>query len=375
VANDFCRFLSNGYRIRSSGTTLTYAPCCWFGKEISIINNPNFDAEKAEISSINNWVPECSSCKQLEESGAYSERSPRLRSFKEIPNSSIPDDAPGWMEVTIDTTCNAACITCMPQYSTTWLRQVIKLGIEPQETYDNLIDPLEWFKIIKNKFSFNYIKSISFLGGEPFESKVPIEFLKELKKVQGTLGEIKVHFQTNGSIRPNNELIVLLAEAKEIVYNVSLDAIGKKFEYIRYPLKWNRVKDTLNYVQNLDLPRLNFIFLVTINPLNAYYYDEVYKWVHDNMPRSKLFRPELNLSVLPNRARGALDLAKTPIRLRENIIEKYGDSHAISKLFSNLEMDNRNFLMLNYLAKLDKQRDTNCREIFPDIIPLLEKKE
>jgi len=375
VANDFCRFLSNGYRIKSSGTTLTYAPCCWFTKEIPIINNVNFDAEKAEISSIDSWVPECGSCKQLEESGVYGERSPRLRSFLEIPNSSIPDNVPGWMEVTIDTTCNAACIMCGPHHSTTWLRQEIKLGIKSQETYDNLVDPLEWFKIIKNKFSFNYIKSISFLGGEPFESKVPIEFLKELKKVQGELGEIKVHFQTNGSIRPSNELITLLAEVKDVAYNVSLDAIGNKFEYIRYPLKWNRVEDTLNYVQNLDLPKLKFIFLATINPLNAYYYDEVEKWVKDNVLPSKLFRPELKISILPNRARGILDLAKTPIKLRENILEKYGDSHAVSKLFSNLEMDNRNFLMLNYLARLDKQRHTDCREIFPDIIPLLEKKE
>lgn len=373
MANDFCRFLSNGYRIKSTGTTLTYSPCCWFTKEIPIINNVNFDAQKAEISSINSWVPECGSCKQLEESGVYGERSPRLRSFLEIPNSSIPDNVPGWMEVTIDTTCNAACIMCGPYHSTTWLRQEIKLGTKSQEIYDNLVDPLEWFKIIKNKFSFNYIKSISFLGGEPFESKVPIEFLKELKNVQGGLGEIRVHFQTNGSIRPNNELNILLTEVKEIVYNVSLDAIGKKFEYIRYPLKWNRVEDTLKYVQNLDLPKLKFRFLVTINPLNAYYYDEVEQWVQNNIPSAKLINPKF--PVLPNRTRGMLDLAKTPIKLRKNIIEKYGDSHAVSKLFSNLEIDNRNFLMLNYLTMLDKQRNNNWREIFPDIIPLLEKKE
>jgi molybdenum cofactor biosynthesis enzyme MoaA len=375
VANDFCRFLSNGYRIKSTGTTLTYAPCCWFKKEISIINNPDFDAQKAEISSINNWVPECSTCQQIEESGVYGERSPRLRSFDEIKNAVIPTDVPGWMEVTIDTTCNAACIMCASHHSTTWLRQEIKLGIKSQKIYDELVDPLEWFKIIKNKFSFNYIKSISFLGGEPFESKVPIEFLKELKNVQGGLGEIRVHFQTNGSIRPSNELIALLAEVKIIYYSVSLDAIGQKFEYIRYPLKWARVEDTLNYVQNLDLPRLKMTFLPTLNPLNAYYYDDVEQWIESNILKLKLVKFDAKRATVPNRARGMLDLAKTPIKLREAILEKYGKSHVVSKMFSNLEIDNHTFLMLNYLEKLDIQRNNNYREIFPEMIPFLENKQ
>ena len=109
MANDFCRFLSNGYRIESNGIDLTYSPCCWYSQKINLINNPNFDNQKLKISQINHWTPECSSCRQIEESGAYGKKSPRLRSFNEIPNADVPNDVPVWMEITIDTTCNAAC--------------------------------------------------------------------------------------------------------------------------------------------------------------------------------------------------------------------------------------------------------------------------
>jgi hypothetical protein len=229
MANNFCRFLSNGYRIKSDGVGLVYQPCCWYSKEINLIDNPNFDREKQAITDISGWVPECASCKQIEDSGAYGNRSPRLRSFEEIPDGSIPDNVPAWIELTIDTTCNAACIMCSSLHSTTWRKQEVKFKIKTKDDLPDLVDPLHWLEVIKNKFPLQYVKSVSFLGGEPFESPVPLEFLKLLKATHGSLHDVFVHFQTNGSIKPDDELMSLAAECARIKFNISIDAVGERF--------------------------------------------------------------------------------------------------------------------------------------------------
>lgn len=364
MANNFCRFLSNGYRFKSDGTNLTYQPCCWFTKEISLIDNPNFDQQKEEISKINQWVPECSSCKQIEDSGAYGNRSPRLRSFEEIPDDSIPNNLPGWIELTIDTTCNAACIMCGPWHSTTWRKQEVKFKLKTLDDLPTLTNPTEWLKIIQDKFSFEHVKSVSFLGGEPFESPVPLQVLQTLKRLHGTLSEVVVHFQTNGSIKPSDELMALASECKRVKFNLSIDGVGPRFEYVRYPLKWERINIVVEHVKSLRLKNLKFVSLATLNFLNAFYYDELEQWIKTT------FNDEDLITLKPNKSVGKISLAQTPRILRLGILEKFGPEHPVYKLLSNLPIVDIK-PGLTYLEWLDGCRNTSWKETFPEIAKML----
>lgn len=365
MPNKFCRYLSNGYRLKSNGTNLTYSPCCWFRGEVSLINNPHFEIQKAEISKIDHWTVQCASCKQIEDSGVYGDRSPRLRSFHEIPDS-VPDNVPTWIELTIDTTCNAACIMCGWWHSTTWRKQEIKFGTKTTHDFPDIVDPMHWLDVIKSKMTFEYVNSVSFLGGEPLESPIPLEFLTLLKKTRGSLGDVTVHFQTNGSLRPSDEIVELLRECKIVRYNISLDAVGERFEYIRYPLLWHRIEDTVEYVKSLRLPNLNFIILSTLTPLNAWYFDEIEQWVSESFKDCNTEKHTVR--ALPNRCIGTLDLNATPENLRLAIVEKFGVDHPVTKMFSNLELGNTE-TFVNYCNFLDSNRKTNWRETFSDIVP------
>jgi uncharacterized Fe-S cluster-containing radical SAM superfamily enzyme len=360
MANNFCRFLSNGYRIKSDGTNLTYAPCCWYQKEISLINNPNFADEKNQISQITSWVPECITCKKIEDSGVYGSQSPRLRSFREIPDVTIPDNVPAWIELTIDTTCNAACIMCGPYHSTTWRKQELKFGIKRFEDLPDLIDPVVWLEKIKSMFTLKYVKSVSFLGGEPFESPIPLIFLKLLKEIHGSLRDVTIHFQTNCSLLPSAELIELMKECQLVKFNMSIDGVGKRLEYIRYPLKWERIENTIAYMKSLNLPNIKYIVLATLTPLNAYYYDELEDWVEKTLP------PSDSPLLLPNRSYGKVDLNQTPVNLRKTIINKFGKDHRISKMFATLEFNTNSFIRI--IEDLDQKRKTNWQKVFPEMV-------
>ena len=360
MANNFCRFLSNGYRLETDGVNLTYRPCCWFAHKIDLINNPDFDKQKSTISRFDNWTSACESCQKIEESKVYGAISPRLRSFNEI-SGDTPDNVPGWMEIAIDTTCNAACVMCGPWHSTTWRRQEVKFGLRSLDDSLGLVDPLDWLELIKQKFPLNYVKSVSFLGGEPFESPVPVEFLKLLKDTHGTLKDVKVHLQTNASLKPNDELVELITECREVLFNLSVDAIGARLEYLRYPLSWKRITATVDYLKSLKLSNTRITVLATINAFNIFYYDELEQWVN-----SVIVDP-LGRPLLPNRSYGKVDLAQTPEILRQEVYKKFGQDHSISKLLSDLPVQPID-QCIKHFNWLDQHRKTNWREVFPEMV-------
>lgn len=362
MANNFCRFLSNGYRFRSDGYNLIYSPCCWFKDEVNVMTAQNFVAEQERISKITDWTQACRTCKQIEDSGVYGENSPRLRSFKEILDSNAPDNVPVWIELTIDITCNAACIMCGSYHSTTWIKQDIKFGLKRAEDLPDIVDPVKWLEKIESVTTLNYVKSISFLGGEPLQSPIPLIFLQKLKNIHGTLNDVVVHIQTNGSIIPDPELVVLLRECKIVRFNMSIDGVGKRFEYVRYPLLWHRIENTINHIRSLQMDNVRFIVLATLNQLNAYYYDELEQWTAD-LGLDNLF---------PNRSSGKVDLNFTPPALRTKIVEKFGADHPVSKMFSNLEVSNNLNKGLEFIEFLDAKRNTDWRKTFPEIVKYFE---
>lgn len=365
MTNDFCRFLSNGYRFKSDGTNLVYQPCCWFKREIPIINNPTFDQEKAAISRIQTWTPDCAACQQIEATDAYGDRSPRLRSFREIPDGSVPANVPVWIELTIDTTCNAACIMCGPWHSTTWRKQEIKFNVKKIEDQPDIVDATTWLKLIMEKFPFDYVRSVSFLGGEPFESPVPLIVMKTLKQLRGSLKDVTIHFQTNGSIKPDPKIMELAADCKLVKFNLSIDAVGTRLEYQRYPILWHKIESTVDYVKRLALPNLRFVSLATLTPLTIYYYDEVESWVNNT------FNAQDASLLKPNKSIGRVDIAHTPPKLREAVRLKFGPDHIVTKLISNVNY-RPTYECIHYLDWLDGQRKTNWRTTFPEIVKYLD---
>jgi MoaA/NifB/PqqE/SkfB family radical SAM enzyme len=358
MANIFCRYLSNGYRLVLNGSALTYKPCCWYTTEINV-DDPNFERKKDRISKITDWVPECG-CRSLEQSGVNGNLPPRSRSFVVIPDESTPDNIPVWVELSIDTTCNAACLSCGDHHSTTWRKQNIKFNIKNKDDLPDLLDPLELLEQIKVKFPLDNINAVNFLGGEPFQSPVTYEFLKYVKNLKG-LQNLLVTISTNGSIQPDSKLVDLLSECKDVRYLFSLDGVGEQFEYIRYPLNWKKINDTVKFINATPGNKLLTV-LSTVNPLNIFYYDQLEAW-------AKSAELDVNFSnIVPNRCTGTLDLALTPMELRKELTKKYGPDHKISKMISNLNYNYNYSSMIEYLDLWDNNRKTDWRKLFPEIV-------
>lgn len=359
MSNKFCRHLSNGYKLDLRwDNVILWSPCCYYDKKIPLLDKEAFEKELAYTSSATGWLPECRLCQRMEASKAGAQVSPRLASFKRIP-AELDDGVCGNLELSFDSKCNAACLSCGSYISDTWKKYEYKHDIKDIGPIVNHSSRLT--EELINNVPLDQLTEIYVLGGEPFYSETGNTVLRHLHKVHPDLSRVKLRYQTNCSIIPDAETRELWKGFESIEMSLSIDGIKDQFDYLRWPLKWHRVEKT---VDNL-LSTTDAIFNVnaTINPLNILYFQELDDWTIATIPKERMKWPDA--PTRPNRCMGTMDLNKSPLDLRLRVREMYGDNHRLSKIFSNLEFDSDYKPMFDYLDRHDKIRRQDWRTTFP----------
>ena len=356
MSNQFCKYLSNGYKINIQDDQLLWSPCCFYKTKTPIENKEQFKEAIAYTSSATDWLPECSICQVMEHSGAKNQ-SPRIKSFRAIQDE-YQDAECAALEISFDTKCNAACLSCGPYCSSTWAKYEFKHGLighlyqlpPAEQLFNRLIDTVPMDKL----------ETIFVMGGEPFYGDTNLKFLQHLNDIHPNLKKVVLRYQTNGSITPSKEVMEFWDKFKAVRLNLSIDGIGDRFDYLRWPLKWHRVNRNIKYL--LDNTNVIFTVTCTITPLNALYYREVEDWFNSTIPKDR--RTDMN----PNRSFPPLDLSLSSLSLRNAVIKEYGSDHTLSKFVESIPVDNNYQTMFDYINKHDKIRRLNWRETFPDVV-------
>lgn len=251
----------------------------------------------------------CSSCWKLENSGiqsprhdakhlwshfirsnqiqdkSYTEQSLLLELDKidNIDHYSLYSYKPYMLEISLGNTCDLKCMYCSHHYSTQWASEKIKYGEITQEQYDREFPKAppsfnekfwKWFNLV-GRYS---IKRFGVIGGEPL---IMPEFYSFLDRAIESISEIKhkrkdkITFWIVTNLNtPQNYLKKLLDYLPKIsdIFNleilVSMESIGKKAEYIRNGVKWERfIKNIDTILGNKNL-NFDFGFIMSINVLN-----------------------------------------------------------------------------------------------------------
>jgi MoaA/NifB/PqqE/SkfB family radical SAM enzyme len=187
-------------------------------------------------------------------------------------------------------TCNLTCITCNSFSSSRWHK-------EYKEIYN--ID-IPHFKFYKENFVKNFIAlapnliHVDIPGGEPFLSGVPEQ--QELLAhyiATGQAKDITLHYTTNATIFPDETWWALWQHFKEVDIQLSIDGIGPRYEYIRFPGQWPTVVDhTVQYIQKeQSYTNVRLSVSHTVSAYNIFYLDEFFQWCYTiGLPRPWLGR-------------------------------------------------------------------------------------
>ncbi len=360
MQNKFCKALSNAlsFRIPGDSNTLTFNPCCLYNTYIPF--HPTLYKKHRDIfiKSDKEFLPDCSKCQLKEKTHGTSHR--------HFMNRDIPDgigDQIHKLELVLDTTCNAACIQCGTYQSSLWRNEYANRDknyahIQPESQIDAKIDQ------IQSSVDFSTVKEFHFWGGEPLLTDTHLKFLERIEDPS----DVVVRYTTNGSIFPDDNILKLWERFKEIKIGISADGVGDRFHYIRWPLKWEKFARNVIHFRDDTPDNMEFHINCCVVPLNALYITELTEWLEENFnkhPRGPYAGNKINCNFI--RGEGTLDIACTPMSLREEVWKKLGDQHVISNVLKELPVLEPTH-MLEHLATWDPVRKLNWRTVFPDVV-------
>lgn len=360
MGKEFCKFLKHGLVYNNNTTNFTVSPCCYFNKTYNIDLQSDVSAQLTTHKS--NWLAEdvtstCKICINQETSGISSYRS----AANDIVNA---HEGIVMLTVAVNKQCNLACPTCGPEYSSFWYlhnlehHEPVRDSIVKIHQQDRSAEITDTFVSLLKTQNLDNLRYIKFGGGEPFLNDTHLQILNSIPNP----GEVTVQYTSNFTTIVNSNISSTWEKFKLIKWSASVDGIEDRFEFLRWPYKWEKFLATKEKIVNMVPTNVMFAIEHTLNPLNVFYYDEYEKWAQTNFLTNRLGdNTDLNIHY----ASGVLSLEKTTEKFRNLIYEKYGTEHKISKLLMNLPYDNDTRESVVYLDKLDSWRKTDWRTLFP----------
>ena len=361
--------------IRPNGTI---APCCKYREtpeeklnitQVSIddYTNSTFLKKIKDTMLQNKWPEGCFRCKQEEASGI---KSKRILDYERWPTEfdTYTEDK-GYIiaAIAFGNTCNLKCITCHSGASSLWRKEYFDIyGVDNAPVDKLSSDASEIYDAMPN------IIHLDIPGGEPFLSEIK----KQKRLLQryidsGQSKDITLHYTTNGQIFPGQEWWNLWQNFKEIDMQLSIDGVGKRYEYIRFPAKEGIIeKNTQLYIEKEKTNNnLRLSVSHTVSSYSIYYLTEFFDWCE----QVGLPRPWCGVVNTPKHMRPQV----FPQAIKNKIIKhlnssRHQDVHTWATYLTNNDSSGHYEKFLQITDAHDLYRNLNFANTFPELKKLLD---
>lgn len=315
------------------------------------------------------WPKGCIRCKIDEENGIVSKRQQDNQKLELYLNQHNLDQLPILsVEIAFGNTCNYKCLTCHAESSSLWFKETLDLYGKTIKA--NHFEKQDFVKdFIKN---CSELKHLDVGGGEPFLSASNVQ--KEILNFYVTNNkskEITLHYTTNGSVFPDSEWWQLWKNFKHVDIQISIDAVGNRYEYIRFPGNWNNLESNLHKYKSFTkkYPNMQLSISHTLGALNIFYLDEFFHWCgKNNLPApwvGRIYTPKhYTFTVYPD-------------YIKKNIVNHLKNSkfNTVKKWADTLFEFDHSIHWPDFLHQIkihDNYRKTNFEKTFPELTKLIE---
>jgi sulfatase maturation enzyme AslB (radical SAM superfamily) len=375
----------------------------------------------------------CLKCYAEEDAGHMSKRFweteywARRVDLKEIiEETSVEGEIPPkirYLDLRLGSKCNLKCIMCSPHDSSLWVPDWIKL--HPSIENESLKETMQWgSKGQIDGASYNWhkkndkfweqlyeqipnMKQLYFAGGEATIIEEHYTLLEEVVKA-GYAKNIELRYNSNGVEMPQR-LFDLWDEFKNVRFHYSVDSIGEMNDYIRFPSKWDHTVKMFHLLDNTG-PNVEVTVACAVQALNIYYLPDFVKWkLEQKFKKINLWPlgagminyhfvyhpPHLNVKVLPNWFKEMThakfdkfiewleanwELCTVGERGKDVTYDTWREAaYGVKRLRGMLSFSEsgdwsreRMPEFIEYINKMDGIRDTNFRDVFPEMAPLLD---
>jgi len=319
----------------------------------------------------------CVVCWDEEKVGRQSKRISTIENFHQSLDSALFEQSEKgqvkFLDLKLGNLCNLKCRLCGSWSSSKWAKEEIdttnsqvaryylKEGAWPDHS------DLFWNQIEQLLSQIDYIE---ITGGEPFMIENHFRFLRKAIET-GDSQRIFVHYNSNGTHLPTHALEDIWPHFKMIEVAFSIDDLGERFHYQRYPANWSEVNNNLEAFWQYRQSHTNFRTQVccTVDIFNVYFLDEICRWI-DSKPFDSIYfnllhdEPEWSIKNLPNsfkeKIKNKINLSLIPITMRSQI--------AKILLFMNNDCDKSLFEKRRLkIDTSDKYRNQSFLSTFPEL--------
>ena len=186
----------------------------------------------------------CGTCLHQEARGIFSDRQKWVENAEILngehkgmtPKYNLKNNPIVHLNLNLSNVCNFKCRMCGPKYSNAWIPDAKFLKQESSDLARPYNDSdtkqfIDYHKLLENYGDRFELRTCWITGGEPFMDKRIFDFLSQLEHYTD-VKNLEVNITTNGS-KINFDKILELDKLKGICLNISVDATGKLFNYMR----------------------------------------------------------------------------------------------------------------------------------------------
>lgn len=301
------------------------------------------------------WDTSCWPCQGNEQAGLTSFRTGSLMGY------GVETDLPGpkRLDLMFDISCNLACRTCGPHSSSLWQKHLKSNNIAFKSINDTAKTD-EMIAILKT-LDLSRLETVVFCGGETLLGQgywSVAELLLEL--VPNAKQQLTVCFQTNGTQTISSRNLETVSKFKAVKLNVSIDGVGERFEYLRWPASWNQVTDNLAQLLDSCPDNVEFLIEETVSIFNLYYTHELRKWAAGNFSITKAQYP---IHVSSHPANKIFSVA----HVTQEYVDALTDEYKLLLPRDWQENPAKIQEMISTINQFDKIRQQDWQQTFPEV--------
>lgn len=363
MTDTYCLMIHGGLQLNFKGPIPKAQHCCLRNTKFKINPAENFWNDKhfiplREKNKTNTWDAGCSNCQRLEASGHTSMRQ-GMNDGLGIKNQTELS-GPVRIDLMFDISCNLACRTCGTHSSTFWQKHLKEHDLWP----DAIISPRHSNEIIQGlqQLDLSNLQQVVFCGGETMLGQSYWDVAAWLADhVPNAKQQLTVCFQTNGtqSISPKN--VDVIEKLHGVKLHISLDGVGERFEYLRWPASWNQVTDNIQQLKLTAPSNVMFLIEETISIFNLWYTDELSRWIKQNFVHN---REGDIVNHTKHLAKGNFNVSQCSAEYVAAMQDK-NNYNLIPSTWQENPSEIRH--MIKLIKKFDQMRNQSFEATFPDL--------
>jgi len=310
------------------------------------------------------WPAGCERCQIEEQSGIESKRQLDYTRWQHhYDNYNLDSNALLTVSLALGNTCNLKCIICGPAASSKWIKEYKDVyGVQVQNIESVRKDLITSITSIAPD-----LIHIDMHGGEPMLSNIEQhQALLDHYIHTGQAKNISIHYTTNATIFPEQIWLDRWAHFAEIDLQLSIDGIGHRYEYLRYPADWHTLNQHTDQYLKLQQQQSNIKLSVAhaVSAFNIFYIEEFVVWCQQKgLPRPWMGKVHtsawLRPSVWPEPAK--LDIVN---KLQASTMD---DVRTWANLMQNTDDSNLFGQFKQFVHRHDQYRNLDFKTTFPDL--------